>query len=307
MAHGFENSDTMFSVREVPWHGLGQVVEEAPTAKEAIQLAGLDWKVGKYPIQCNGVEVEGKYGLIREDTNGWLGGPVTDQYRIVQNEEGFQFMDSLVGRGLVYETAGSIFEGKKVFMTAKLQENLRVADDQISTYLLLSNGHSGIDSLQIAITPVRVVCNNTLQLALRNFKRKWAVVHSARLEERVEEARKALELTGEYMLNFVETGNRLVDKKLTDEQLDKCFEIAFQMGEERRTNFSTMRKKMDAFYKALEVPDLKPYAGTAWSVVNAVSDIETHQKNWSADRLVDAAIEGNFKATADIFKYVMSL
>ena len=307
MAHGIMENDKLFSTRTLPWHGLGEVVSEAPNAQEAIKLAGLTWTVGKHPIICRGKEVEGKFGLIREDTDEWLGGPVTEQYRVVQNEEGFQFMDSLVGKGLVYETAGSIFNGRKVFMTAKLQDNLRVADDQISTYLLLSNGHSGIDSLQVAITPVRVVCNNTLQFALRNYKRKWAVVHSARLDERVEEARKALELTGEYMLNFIETGNRLADKKLSDEQLDKCFEIAFQMGEERRTNFSTMRKKMDAFYKALEVPDLKPYEGTAWAVVNAISDLETHTKNWSKDRLVDAAIEGNFKATADIFKYVMSL
>lgn len=307
MAHGMMENDTMFSTRQVPWHGLGQVVEEAPTAEEAIRLAGLDWKVGKYPIQCNGAEVEGKFGLIREDTNEWLGGPVTEQYRICQNEEGFQFMDSLIGKGLIYETAGSIFNGRKVYMTAKLQDNIRVADDQISTYLLLSNGHSGIDSLQVAITPVRVVCNNTLQLALKNYKRKWTVVHSARLEDRIEEARKALELCGEYMLNFAETGERLAEKKLTDEQMDKVFEIAFQMGEERRTNFSTMRKKMDQFYKALEVPDLKPYQGTAWAVVNAVSDIETHQKNWSSDRLVDAAIEGNFKATTDVFKFVMAL
>lgn len=306
MASGMTSKDSMFSVRETPWHGLGTVVQEAPNAKEAIQISGLDWTVGKYAITCNGRVVDGKYGIIREDTGDWLGGPVTDSYREVQNAEAFEFLDSLIGKGLLYETAGSIFGGKKVYMTAKLSENFKVGDDLIDTYLLLSNGHTGIDSLQCAITPIRVVCQNTLQLALKNFKRKWSIVHSQRLEERIEQARKALDLTSLYMQNFCELGERLIDKKLSDEQRDKVFELAYKMDEGKNTNFSTLRKKMTQFYNALEVEDLRPYSGTAWQVVNAISDIETHQKAWSDDRRMDACIEGGFKMTQDVLNYILA-
>lgn len=307
MSHGFTSSDTMFSVRQVPWHGIGQVVEEAPTAKEAIKLAGLDWTVGKYQLECKGKVIDGKYGILRDDTEEFLGGPVSEQYKEVQNSEAFEFLDNLVGKGLHYETAGSILGGRKVFITAKMDEVLRIGDDKIDTYLLLSNGHTGIDSLQCAITPVRVVCQNTLQLAMKKFKRKWAIVHSQRLEERISQARKALELTGEYMLNFCELGERLIDKKITEDQADKVFEIAYKYEEGKTTNLATLRRKMDQFWGAMEVDDLKPYSGTAWQVINAISDIETHQKGWSSDRKMDACIEGGFKMTSDVLNYVLAL
>lgn len=107
------NVETMFYTREKPWHGLGTRVLTAPTSKDALQLAGLDWKVLQQPISTNGQVIEGYKANIRDSDNKVLG-VVTERYRVVQNTEAFEFTDKLLGEGVRYETAGSLFDGKRV-------------------------------------------------------------------------------------------------------------------------------------------------------------------------------------------------
>ena len=107
------NVETMFSVREKPWHGLGKVIADAPNSVEAIRLAGLDWNVYQQSlITDNGLQVSGYKANIRDSDNSVLG-IVSDRYKIVQNQEAFQFTDELLGKGVRYETAGSLQGGKK--------------------------------------------------------------------------------------------------------------------------------------------------------------------------------------------------
>ena len=135
------NVETMFYTRTKPWHGMGTCVEEAPDSKEALRVSGLDWNVIQQPIQTNnGLGIPGYRANIRESDRSVLG-VVSDRYRIVQNEEAFQFTDDLLGEGVTYETAGSLQGGKKVWMLARLPRKYLIAGDQVVPYLVIFNSH----------------------------------------------------------------------------------------------------------------------------------------------------------------------
>ena len=126
------NVETMFSVRETPWHGLGRIVMDAPASREALELAGLDWQVESRNIYSGtGAMIPGYRANVRSTDDAVLG-VVSDRYRIVQNEEAFQFTDDLLGEGVTYETAGSLQGGKKVWMLAKLPEKYIIAGDEVT-------------------------------------------------------------------------------------------------------------------------------------------------------------------------------
>ena len=193
------NVETMFSVRETPWHGLGRIVMDAPASREALELAGLDWQVESRNIYSGtGAMIPGYRANVRSTDDAVLG-VVSDRYRIVQNEEAFQFTDDLLGEGVTYETAGSLQGGKKVWMLAKLPEKYIIAGDEVTPYLVFFNSHDGSSGVKVAMTPVRVVCQNTLNLALGNAKRIWTARHTENVLLRVQDARETLQLANSYM------------------------------------------------------------------------------------------------------------
>jgi len=132
------NVETMFSVRETPWHGLGRIIMDAPASREALELAGLDWQVESRNIYSGtGAIIPGYRANVRSTDDAVLG-VVSDRYRIVQNEEAFQFTDDLLGEGVTYETAGSLQGGKKVWMLARLPRKYLIAGDQVVPYLVIA-------------------------------------------------------------------------------------------------------------------------------------------------------------------------
>lgn len=176
------NVETMFSVRVTPWHGLGEIIQEAPTSDDAIRIAGLDWRVIQSELICkeNGQVIDGFKVNIR-DTDKKTLGIVTDRYKIVQNSEAFAFTDALLGEGVRYETAGSLASGRRVWMLAKLEDRI-ITDELIEPYLVFTNSHDGTGAVRVAITPVRVVCQNTLNLALQTAERQWSCAHKGDIQ-----------------------------------------------------------------------------------------------------------------------------
>jgi phage/plasmid-like protein (TIGR03299 family) len=175
MSAGLTDSDSMFSVRKAPWHGLGAVLEEPPaTVAEAIEASGLGWSVAKERIavdrgdepdddwllpRCE--QIPGYYATVRQDTREVLG-IVGERYRIVQNHEAFAFIDQLLGSSIHFETAGSLHGGRRVWVLATLPDHVEVGGDAVRPYVLLMNSHDGSTAVIAATTPVRVVCQNTL-------------------------------------------------------------------------------------------------------------------------------------------------
>ena len=281
--------ESAMHIRQVPWFGIGTVVEEAPTSAEAMRLAGLDWEVVQKPVYCDGMKVPNRVGNVRmridHETHALeknVLGIVSPDYHPVQNSEAFDFFDSLIGEEAHYESAGCLGEGRQIFLTAKMERRWTVADDDIDTYLLLSNGHDGCHALRAAVTPIRVVCQNTLNLALAKAKRSWMMFHSRDIKEKMREAQTALGLTAAYMDEFTEFGNRAVDAKVSAGQLEFLAGELFRPLEMTEASKKTMEKKMAEFEICLQAPDVRPYAGTVWGVLNAVSDFETHRGQTAA-------------------------
>lgn len=288
--------DTMMYVREVPWHGLGTRVEEAPNSKEALRLAGLDWDVERCPIiTADGQPVPGFYCNRRNDTKEPLG-IVKDRYQIVQNSEAFSFTDELIGGDVKYETAGSLLGGRKVWMLARMPAE-KILGDDVVPYLCFVAGHDGMSSIRVCMTPIRVVCNNTLNLALKKAKRSWSARHSGDIATKMDDARQCLELSGTYMDALGKYADKLANTTVAREDLedyvDELFPSNIDDSDRKRNNTDRLRAE---FMKCYDAPDLKKFQGTAWGVVNAAADMATHsapgresktfqENNWN--RLLD--------------------
>ena len=150
------NVETMFFVREKPWHGLGVKVADALSSADALAASGLDWEVVQQPIRTEeGTPVPGFKANVR-DLDGKVLWIVSDRYRVVQNREAFAFTDKLLGEGVRYETAGSLNGGRKVWVLARMPREYIMLGDRVSPYLVFSNTHDGSGAIRVAMTPVRV-------------------------------------------------------------------------------------------------------------------------------------------------------
>ena len=188
------NVETMFYTRVAPWHGLGVCVESALNSNEAIEQSGLNWNVMQRPIMTsNYTSIPGYKANVRDIDEKVLG-VVTDRYKVVQNAEAFAFTDSLLGEGVHYETAGALQGGRKIWLLAKLPDKYIIEGEQIEPYLVFSSSHDGNGAIKVAMTPVRVVCQNTLNIALATARRTWSTVHVGDLARKMDDAHNTLEV-----------------------------------------------------------------------------------------------------------------
>ena len=263
--------------RFVPWHGLGTPVEEAPTSHEAIRMAGLDWNVDSKPIFTdNGIEIPG-YKANTRDIDGSVLGIVSDRYQVVQNKEAFEFTDMLIGEGCTYETAGSLFGGKKVFLLARMPQT-KILGDEVDPFLCFTNNHSGTGSIQACCTNVRVVCNNTLNIALSTASRKWSCRHIGNIQSKMDEAKRTLELANSYNDALAEFAVRAANTRITEAQQNKIISVLFPLpsdSSERMKN--NIEKSIADFKNCLNAPDITKFKGTAWWMINAASDYIYHR------------------------------
>lgn len=274
------NVETMFYTREAPWHDLGTRVEEAPNSEEALKLSGLDWNVIQQPIMTeNSVPIPGYKANIRDTDNRVLG-VVSDRYRVVQNSEAFAFTDALLGEGVKYETAGSLQDGRKIWLLAKLPDKYIIEGEQIEPYLVFSSSHDGSGAIKVAMTPVRVVCQNTLNLALGSAKRIWSTVHVGELAAKMDEAHSTLQLAEKYMTNLGGEFAKLAKIKLTDSKVMEYIEMLLPMDEDptdiHRKNIKRIREDLKIRY--FDAPDLAHIGKNAYRFMCAVSDFATHAK-----------------------------
>ena len=268
MSCGLLEYDWMLSAKERPWHGIGTVVEEAPTSEDAIRIARLDWTVDQFPVFANGNAVDGYFANVRSDTNEALG-VVRNRYKIVQNTEAFDFVDGIIQNKHLecrYETAGSLFNGRRIFLLVKLP-NKDLLGDQVENYLFFTNSHDGSSALTAGITNVRVVCNNTLQMALNGAERIWRCRHTTNIEGKKQQAKEALGLAVRYMDKMGETAWEMASKKINEEAFFR------QLFEKNPTSLSDKSKeetisRIHLIYN--EKDDLQNFKGTAWGMYNAV-------------------------------------
>lgn len=294
------NVETMFYVRETPWHGLGTRVMEAPGSEDALELAGLNWKVRQEPIYTdNNLLIPGYKANVR-DLDDKVLDVVTDRYKVVQNDEAFAFTDGLLGEGVRYETAGALLDGRKVWILARMPREFIINGEQISPYLVFSNTHDGSGAIKVAVTPIRVVCNNTLNLALSTAKRSWSMVHTGDVQGKMEEAKQTLFMAEKYMSRLGREFENLRKIELTDRQVMDYIKLLLPYENEDNSlhvrNINRLREDMQKRY--FDAPDLKDVGNNAYRFVNAVSDFATHSepirrtKNFK-ENLFSRTVEGN--------------
>ena len=274
------NVETMFYVRVVPWHGLGVCVDEALSSGEALEQSGLAWSVIQKPVLTGDYDLIPGYKANIRETDDKVLGVVTDRYKVVQNREAFQFTDTLLGEGVRYETAGSLNEGRKIWLLAKLPDKYFLEGEEIEPYLVFSNTHDGSGAIKVAMTPIRVVCQNTLNLALNSAKRVWSTIHVGDLASKMDEAHCTLSLAKSYMGNLGAEFHKLNKIKLPDAKVSEYIEMLLPMDEKpteiHKRNISRIREDLKDRY--FDAPDLQHVGKTAYRFVCAVSDFATHAK-----------------------------
>ena len=304
MAHNINEANgkhSFFSVNEKAWHGLGQIVDQYPTSAEAIKYAGLDYEVIKSPLFTwqrdetvgdNGEIIEGSqmpvphhFATVRTDNHAVLG-VVGKDYEIVQNVNAFEFFDAIVGGGdgILYETAGALGKGERIFITAKLPGYLRVGkQDMIEQYLLLTTSHDGFGSITAAFTPVRVVCQNTLNAAMRNHSNSIKIRHTASANDRLKQAHKLMGISSNLGSELEGLLNNWAHIKITDKEVKRLIQIAMSPNKEVLKNLAqgkveelstTYTNIVDNVYEyALGSPtqQMETTAGTIFGAYNAIT------------------------------------
>lgn len=272
------NVETMFYTREKPWHGLGTRVEVAPTSEDALRLAGLDWEVLQENVFTDLGEMIAGYKANVRSTDRRVLGVVSDKYKIVQNKDAFKFTDELLGEGVRYETAGSLQEGKRVWLLARLPREYIIGGERISPYLVFCNAHDGSGAVKVCVTPIRVVCSNTLNLALSTAKRSWSMVHTGDIQGKIQEAKDTLFMAEKYMDCLGQEIERLKEIKLTDEKVREYIEVLLPLEKDatplQKKNITKLREDMAARY--FVAPDLQHVGNNAYRFINCVSDFATH-------------------------------
>lgn len=269
----------MFDIKRLaPWDGVGMNVHGAFSSKEVMQRAGLDWSVSSRKLYLSdGSPVPGVKANVRSTDNKVLG-IVGPDYKIVQNAEAFSFMDQVLGEGVTYETAGALKGGRRVWVLAHIPGEYKFVEDKADPYILFSTTHNGSGAIKVCLTPIRVVCMNTLNLAIKTATRSWSIVHKGLMDQKIANAKNTLIASKEYMGALCDEMVNLNEIKLTDTQVydyvKKLIPMPLDPSEVTRRNVSSKRTELMDRYEL--APDLAHVDRSAYRFVNAVSDFATH-------------------------------
>lgn len=301
MSHELEivnGEGQMFSVNKKPWHELGQILDKPPTIIEGIQAAGLDWTVGMESLVTqNGIAVPDKFATVRNTDNSVLG-VVGSYYKPVQNIEAFNWFQPFLDEGVAsLESAGSLFNGKKVWVLAKINDdNLTVVkNDEIERYILLSNSHDGSTAVKMGFTPVRVVCNNTLNYAYENSNSQLIrVFHTQKVKEVMEMVREVMNVSNQGFEATIDQYKKMAKMDMSQADLDAFVKRVFKRdnelnneaeemeeGKERQNKIIT--RVTDLFENGMG-NDMKGVRGTAWAAYNAVVEYIQYERGSSKEQ-----------------------
>jgi phage/plasmid-like protein (TIGR03299 family) len=253
-------------------------ISSATSVHDALSLSGMDWKVDSRPIfDVTGKKFPNYVANVRQDTDELLG-IVTDRYRIVQNEEAFEFVNNLSSEGFEFESAGVFKGGRSTWLMGHLPEETILGDD-IANNLVFVNSHDGSSGVKVMMTPVRVICYNMLNLALRRANRSWSTKHTTSIYSKLEEAQHTLGLAQKYMDELKIEADRLANITITDNEIEAIFDKMFPVDPAKDSarkirNVSTLK---DGFIKCYDESDIRKFKGTVYGAINAMADLVDHK------------------------------
>jgi phage/plasmid-like protein (TIGR03299 family) len=316
MSHNIEQHDRMVSANNMtPWHRLGEVVPGSLTPDEAFEIVRLGWNVSKHqaftrvldrpfddvlmdlvvansskPGRTIGeilvetgidIPIDGKFATVRDDLNYPLGVVGTD-YTCFQNTSGWALVKALLSGGdIEIETAGTLRNGRQVWVLVKLHRDLTIGGDEHTPYLLFVWSHDGTSGLRVVPTPVRVVCNNTLRMALSAAKSSWTARHTNGIDIKATEIAQTLNLTWKFYDEFEKEVEKLIDTTVTEMRFEEILETIVPDPEKDKEGKVSERKLNNAIDRRGSIRKLYnlddrvgEFKGTGWGVVQAFSTFD---------------------------------
>lgn len=323
MAHELEiinGQAQMFYRGQAPWHGLGRFIKEdqVVTSEDAIVASGLDWNVSTKPLfLADGTQAPSN-AVVREDNNRILG-VVSKEYVPLQNKSAFTFFDPFIQSGeAIYETAGSLREGRRIWVLAKLNKDPMVIakGDEVEKYILLSNSHDGTMAVRAGFTPIRVVCQNTLSMAMNNDASQLIrLKHTKNLQENLSRISEIMNLANQRFEATAEQYRFLANKTISRQDLERFVKLVFvgekyvEMEKQGLNPASRILENVIPLFEKGRGNDLASIKNTAWSAYNAVNEYLQYERGTDVDLRLDKMWFGdsanlNQKALSIITKMV---
>lgn len=305
MAHNlnFKNGNaSFFSVGTKAWHNLGTIVDNRLTSEEAIIEAQLDYTVLKSPViikpNQSEIVIPDKYVTYRTDTLETFD-VVGSKYHIVQNRECFRFFDAIVGnQEAIFETAGALGKGETIFITAKLPQDIVIANrDLVEQYLILTNSHNGKSAITCYFSAVRVVCQNTLNSSLSKANNKIAIKHTQNAKEQLETAHKIMGMVGNYQKIFQQQMEELIRCQITDVEVRRLIDELVLSTEEYTAIYrkqipkddvlstrkqNQIQELLDCVYSPASQNTVETM-GTAYGLLNGITFYTSNVKEFETD------------------------
>jgi len=296
------------SAIEPAWHGKGQILQHKMTAEEAIREALLNYTVGKLPAQITLPDgtvrtIPGKFGTYRTDT-GQPFGTVGGRYEIVQNLDAFEFFDAIVGKGeAIYETAGALYNGESIFITAKLPDYIKVGKDEVEKYIFLKSTHDGSGSIIAAFSSTRIVCANTLAAALGDMTNKVSIRHTKDAKLKLQQAHRIMGISNQLSKELESVFNVMAKKSITDKRVKDLIKqiiappIKEEANEEEKELLSTRSlnkiNEVFAYTMGHHTQQTESTKGTLFGFLNGITGYYQNVKTWKTDDdKIDSIING---------------
>lgn len=288
----------MFCVGDA-WHIKGTRIEKEVNSKEAIELAHLNYIVEKVPVfaKRGDINIDSDYYATVNSINNKILGIVTDRYKVIQNIDAFDFFDNIVETGdAIYHSAGALGNGERIWLLAKLPKDILIfRDDIVEKYLLLTNSHDGKSSLLMYFTPIRVVCQNTLNASYKNAKDGISIRHMGNIQNKVEEARMTLGLALNFYVDFENDAKAMLDTKLTKDDGEKYFSRVLNIGNKQPKDISTQAKNAldKMLYLLVKGRGNVNVRDTLWAGYNAVTEYADHYKTVRGNNRINSILFGS--------------
>jgi phage/plasmid-like protein (TIGR03299 family) len=293
---------SFYSLKEKAWHSFGQISQQKLSSREVMEASQLNYRVEMAPHiyrfpSGNEIISSDTFYTYRTDTEQILGDGLSADYNMLQNADAFAFFDEIVkGEGVIYETAGALGKGEKIFITAKLPKYIKVGnEDIIEQYLFLTTSHDGKESITIAFTPVRIVCNNTLNAALNNCSNVVRIKHNTSLEQQLKEVPTIMGMVNTLNPIMEQAFNQFAKVKMTDKQVQRLIQIALAPNKETLDNIRDGREEENSptyknqVYSAFgysmmaDSQQLDTTKGTVFGAYNGITGYFHNVRNYSSD------------------------
>lgn len=287
--------------RTATWSYCGIDISKATTVEEALNLSGLNYTVEKVPVFLeDGTPIPGAFCTKQEGTNTTYG-VVGSQFEIVQNVEGFDFINAMIPEGLKFLKAGE--NHKFIYIIAQLP-SFDLMGDEVTPHVIFQNSHCGNTTLKATITPLRVACSNQFNMAFKKALNKISLRHTKSIKGRLHTAQEVLIHSSEYLDEFQKQAILMAQRKVSQKEVDSLLDEVFQIKPEfTPTKANKLEEKREKFLTAYKADDNSNFIGTQWGLINAYSDFITHKdlKKNTTQALENHFIKTTLKGSIDDF------